>query len=141
MGHSRYTIVLDGRPQATPANVSSLRLDPLGLELGSHTVQLLATDIDGQSTLSKPSKLRVDGAPLVSVKRTSGGRALSVGVHDPYTGIDVHDVTVSFGDGHSARGRKRFVHRYAHAGVYRVIVHVRDKLGNTAVITRLVKLR
>lgn len=138
----RYTVVLDGRPQATPASASSLRLDPLGLSSGSHTVQLLATDADGQATLSKPSILRIDGAaPLVTITRARAGSGISVRVHDPYTGVDTREVTVSFGDGHSARGRKRFDHRYAHGGIYRVVVHVRDDLGNTGVIARWVRVR
>jgi len=141
-GPLRYTVVLDGHPQATPAGAFELRLDPLGLSTGSHRVQLLATDIEGQSTLSKPSVIHVDGtAPIVSIARTRGDRGVSVRVHDPYAGIDVHDVVVSFGDGHGARGRKRFGHRYAHGGVYRVVVHVRDKLGNTGVVSRWVKVR
>ena len=48
---------------------------------------------------------------------------------------------VSFGDGHSARGHRRFSHRYAHGGVYRVVVRVRDKLGEAAVVSRWVKVR
>ena len=53
----------------------------------------------------------------------------------------MHAISVSFGDGHSARGRKRFRHRYARAGIYRVVVHVRDKLGNAGVVRRLVSVR
>jgi hypothetical protein len=141
-GPLRYTVVLDGRPQATPAGASQLRLDPLGLSSGRHSVQLLATDIDGQSTLSKPSNLLVDGVPpIVTITRAQGGDGVSVRIHDPYVGIDQRDVIVSFGDGHSARGRKRFKHRYAHSGIYRVVVQVRDELGNTGVISRWVSAR
>ncbi len=141
-GPLRYTVVLDGRPQATPADASELRLDPLGLSTGSHKVQLLVTDIDGQSTLSEPSIIHIDGtAPIVSIARARGDRGVNVRVHDPYAGIDVHDVTVSFGDGHTARGRKRFGHIYARGGVYRVVVRVRDNLGNTGVVSRWVKVR
>lgn len=141
-GPLRYTIVLDGRPQATPTGASEMRLDPLGLSTGRHTVQLLATDADGQSTLSKPSVIHIDGtAPIVSIARTGGDRGVSVRVHDPYAGIEAHDVIVSFGDGHSARGRKRFGHRYARAGVYLVLVRVRDNLGNTGVVSKWVKVR
>jgi hypothetical protein len=43
-------------------------------------------------------------------------------------------VSITFGDGTGARGRARVVHRYAHAGIYRVIVHVRDKIGNRGVV-------
>jgi len=140
-GPLRYTVVLDGRRQATPANASSLRLDTLGLVSGRHRVQLLATDIAGQSTLSKPSTLLVDGtAPIVSIVRAKGGHGVTVSVRDPYTSVDKHDVTVSFGDGRGARGRVRFAHRYARAGIYRVVVHVRDRLGNTGVVSRLTRV-
>jgi len=140
-GPLRYTVVLDGQRQATPAHASSLRLDPLGLDSGRHVVQLLATDIDGQSTLSAPSPLLVGGPPTVKIARARGGYGVSVRVSDSHAGVDTHDVIVSFGDGHSARGRKRFSHRYAHGGVYRVVVHVRDKLGNAGVVSRWVSVR
>jgi hypothetical protein len=140
-GPLRYTVVLDGRPQTTPAGASSLLLDPLGLSSGRHSVQLLATDIQGQSTLSSPSPLLIAGPPSVKISRAHGGYGVSVRVSDSYAGIDTKDVTVSFGDGHSARGHKRFLHRYAHGGIYEVVVHVRDKLGNTGVVRRLVSVR
>jgi hypothetical protein len=50
-------------------------------------------------------------------------------------------VSVSFGDGAGAHGRARYVHRYARAGVYRVIVHVRDRIGNQGVVRELVSVR
>ena len=50
-------------------------------------------------------------------------------------------MTVSFGDGHAARGPSASRHRYAHGGVYRVVVHVRDNLGNTGVVSRWVSVR
>ncbi len=62
-GPLRYQVVLDGRPLPTPAGASQLRLDPRGLGSGRHRVQLLATDADGQATLSPPSTLLVDGVP------------------------------------------------------------------------------
>jgi hypothetical protein len=141
-GPLRYTVVLDGRVQATPANAAQLRLDPLGLGSGRHRVQLLATDIDGQATLSPPSTLLIDGEPpAVKITRAQGGYGVTVRVSDAYTGIDTHAVSASFGDGHSARGRKRFSHRYSHGGVYQVVVHVRDKLGNAGVVRWLVSVR
>ena len=128
-GPLRYSVVLDGRALPAPAGASSLRLDPLGLGAGRHRVQLLATDINGQSTLSSPSPLAIAGPPSVSIARARGGHGVSVRVSDAYSAVDAHDVIVSFGDGHSARGHRRFEHRYAHGGVYRVVVRVRDKLG------------
>ncbi|HSZ14993.1 MAG TPA: PKD domain-containing protein [Solirubrobacteraceae bacterium] len=140
-GPLRYAVVLDGRRVATPAGVHTMHLDTRGLGSGTHHVQVLATDIFGQSTLSPPSALRVDGvAPTVKVARAGGGSAVSVRVSDRYSGVASRAITVSFGDGHSARGRTSFRHRYARAGVYAITVHVRDKLGNGAVVRRLVSV-
>jgi hypothetical protein len=141
-GPLSYRVVLDGRTLRTPAGAFELRLDPRGLGSGSHRVQVLATDIDGQATLSPPSILRVDGVPpRVQITPTAGGHAVSVRVSDPYSGVNTHAVSVSFGDGSRARGRTRFRHRYARAGVYQVVVGVRDKLGNQGVVRRLVSVR
>ena len=105
-------------------------------------MQLLATDIDGQATLSTPSTLLVDGVPpTVKITRARGGYGITVRVSDAYTGVDKQAVSVSFGDGHTAGGRVRFSHRYSHGGVYQVVVRVRDKLGNTGIVRRLVSVR
>jgi len=141
-GPLRYSVVLDGRVLPAPPGAFQLRLDSRGLGAGRHRVQLLATDIEGQSTLSPPSPLLIDGElPAVTIARAIGGYGVSVRVHDPYTALDTHAISVSFGDGHSARGRTRFSHRYARGGIYQVIVHVRDKLGNAGVVRRLVSVR
>ena len=50
-------------------------------------------------------------------------------------------MSVSFGDGARRRGRKRFSTATPAAGVYRVVVHVRDKLGNTGVVSQWVSVR
>ena len=83
----------------------------------------------------------VDGAPpTVRIQRT-GRHAVSVRVSDAYSGVDTHAVSVSFGDGSRAGGRASLRHRYARGGVYQIVVHVRDKLGNTGVVRRLVSVR
>ena len=141
-GPLRYDIVLDGRELATPGGAFELRLDPRGLGSGRHSVQLLATDINGQATLSAPSTLLVDGVPpSVKITRAQSGHAVSVRVSDAYSGVDTRAVSVSFGDGHSAHGRARFVHRYGRPGVYRVVVQVRDKLDNEGTVRQWVSLR
>ena len=141
-GPLRYRVVLDGRPLATPAGAFQLRLDPRGLGSGRHRVQLLAIDIDGQATLSRPTALRVDGEPpRVRIARAQGGYGVSVRVSDPYVALAKRDIGVSFGDGASARGRARFHHRYARGGLYEVVVHVRDRLGNAGVVRRPVSVR
>jgi len=141
-GPLSYHVVLDGHELAVPGGADELRLDRRRLSGGVHTVQLLATDIDGQATLSPPVKLQIDaGIPTVKVLRSRAGRSVTVRVSDAYSGVDARAITVSFGDGHSARGRKVFEHTYARAGVYRITVHVRDKLGDAGVVRELVRVR
>jgi PKD domain-containing protein len=136
-GPLTYTAVLDGRRVPTPAGASSVAFNPHGLGSGVHHVQVLAADIYGQSTLSAPSELLIDGQPpLIKVSRR--GPTVTVRVSDAYSGVDVHAVSVSFGDGTRAHARTVYHHRYAHAGAYTVVVHVRDKLGNQATVRQLV---
>ncbi len=40
-----------------------------------------------------------------------------------------------------AHGHTSFSHRYRHAGVYRVVVHVRDAIGNAGVVSQWVSVR
>jgi hypothetical protein len=135
-----YHIVLDGHVKATRAGVFSAQLDPHGLGSGRHRLQVLATDVSGQSTLSPASTLMVDGtAPTVTIKR-SHGRLVTVRVADRDSGVDVHAVSVNFGDARSVRGRARATHRYSHSGVYQITVRVRDKLGNAAVVRQVVSV-
>lgn len=141
-GPLRYTVIVDGRRVATPAGKLSMHLDTRGLSNGAHTIQVLATDIYGQSTLSPVSPIRIDGGPpSVTVARAKGGHAVTVRVRDPNSGVVLKAVSVSFGDGAHAGGRKSLTHSYARAGVYDVIVKVRDKLGNKATIDKLVSVR
>ena len=141
-GPLTYSIVLDGHVDSAPATVLQGFVDARGLSSGKHRVQVLATDIDGQSTLSAPSTLEVDGVPpRVKITRTHGDTAVSVSVTDAYSGVDVGAVSVNFGDGRSAHGRKRFSHGYAHAGIYRVTVSVRDNVGINGVVRRWVSVR
>jgi hypothetical protein len=139
-GPLTYHIVLDGHQLEVPPGANSLRIDSRRLSNGTHEVQLLATDIDGQSTLSSPSELQVDGTPPnVTVSR--GGGSVAVVRVSALAGVESHAVQVNFGDGHSARGRALYRHRYAHPGVYQIVLRVRDKVGNAGVVRRLVKVR
>jgi len=141
-GPLRYGVVLDGHPLPTPASAFKLRIDPRGLGAGRHRVQVLASDIDGQSTLSAPVALLVTGVPpTVKLARSAHGLALRVRVVDPYAGVDAHAIGITFGDGHSAHGRASFVHRYARPGAYRLTVSVRDKIGNQGVVRQWVIVR
>lgn len=137
-----YHVVLDGRLQPTPGGAFKLRLSARGLGSGRHRVQVLATDRNGAATLSAPSTLLIDGVPpTVTLARAERGVAVSVRVRDRYAGVDAHAVSISFGDGAGARGRTSYLHRYARAGVYRVVVRVRDRLGNRGSVREWVSVR
>ncbi len=143
-GPLSYHLVLDGHIQPTPLGEASrsARLDPRGLSSGRHRLQVLATDRDGESTLTAPSTLLIAGVPpTVKVKLAGGGATVRVRVRDSYAGVDAHAVSVSFGDGASAHGHTSFTHRYRRAGVYRVVVHVRDAIGNAGVVSQWVSVR
>jgi hypothetical protein len=141
-GPLSYQLVLDGRPLAVPTGQFTRRLDPRRLGPGKHRVQILATDINGQAMLSAASALKADGAPpTVAVKRTGRASAVSVRLGDSGSGIAKRSVTVSFGDGSKAGGRARLQHRYAHGGVFQIVIHARDKLGNQLIARRLVSVR
>jgi hypothetical protein len=141
-GPLSYTVVLDGHELPTPAGAESLTIDPRELGDGVHEVQVLATDVYGQSTLSALSPLKIDGQPpAVKVNSAMGGYGVAVHVGNAESGVAVQSVSVSFGDGTKVKGRKLIHHRYAHAGVYTVVVRVRDKLGNQGVLRRLVSVR
>jgi len=134
-GPLSYSVVLDGHILPTPAGVFSLSVNPRRLGDGVHEVQVLATDMYGQSVLTPPTKLRIDGRPpTVRVKRTDGDTTLLVRVSDSQSGVDKAAISVSFGDGRSAHGRTELQHHYARPGVYEVVIHVRDNLGNQGVV-------
>jgi hypothetical protein len=141
-GPLSYTVVVDGQRLPTPAAALSLAIEPNQLGDGIHHVQLLATDAYGQSTLTAPSKLEIDGQPpLVNVTGAMHGHGVTVRVRDALSGVDTQAVNINFGDGQMASGRKLFRHRYAHAGVYTITVRARDKIGNAETVRRLVSVR
>jgi hypothetical protein len=140
-GPLSYAVVLDGKELAVPAGALSYSFPAHALTTGAHEVQLLATDMFGQAVLTPPTALDVDGRPpLVAITRARHGSGVTVRVSDPWSGVDTAAVSVSFGDGHTASRHAVFHHRYARAGVYELVVHVRDHLGNTGIVTKLVKV-
>jgi hypothetical protein len=137
-----YSLILDGRKILAAGSALQAPIEPRRLGDGIHQVQLLATDAVGESTLSGPSKLEIDATPpTVKITRSQGGYAVSVRVLDAYSGVDAHAVSVSFGDGSHARGHARFNHRYARGGIYQIVVHVRDNIGNAGVVREPVSIR
>ncbi len=139
-GPLRYSVVVDGHAHPVPAGALSAHVQTRGLSSGRHRLQILATDINGQSTLSAAAALLVDGSPpSVRIARAAGG--ISVRVSDRFSGLVARSVSVSFGDGHSSAGRSRVSHRYARAGVYLVTVRAKAKIGNGGVVRQWVTVR
>jgi PKD domain len=137
-----YSVVLDGRQLGQLGDAHEMRINAHGLGNGLHHVQVLATDRYGDSVLTPPSPLRIDGQPpVVSFRTTNGGDGVIVRVSDAQSGVAVNAVRVEFGDGHSAHGRTQLRHRYARPGIYTIVVHVRDKVGNAGVVSHLVSVR
>jgi hypothetical protein len=139
-GPLSYHVVLDGHQIATPAGAFRLGLARTGLGDGSHRVQVLATDVNGEATLTPAAIVRVDGRPPRAQLRNGPGGAVTVRIRDGGSGVLARASRISFGDGHSARGHARFRHVYQHPGVYRVVLHVRDKVGNRSVIVKEVSV-
>jgi hypothetical protein len=137
-----YEVVLDGHLLPGRSGGLEARLDARRLGSGRHTLQVLAIDATGQATLTPGVTLLIDAvAPHVKIARARRGHTIAVTVSDAFSGVDSSTVRVSFGDGSSARHRSRYVHRYAHAGVYLVIVSVRSKAGSAGQVRRWVSVR
>jgi hypothetical protein len=140
-GPVTYAVVLDGHRLPSPPGAKALAIDPHYLASGRHTLQLLATDRNGQATLSARSTLRVDGsAPTVAIRRRRGGSELDVRILDPQSGVEAKSVSISFGDGSRSDGHERARHRYKHAGTFTVVIGARDVLGNSSVSRRVVRV-
>jgi hypothetical protein len=141
-GPLSYDVVLDGHLLRVPAGTLSYKIAPSLLGSGKHRLALLATDRYGTQTLTPSSNLEIDGQPpSVSVRRTGrGGQEVSVAVTDGLSQVETKAVQISFGDGSHSKGRSRVRHRFAHAGVYEVVVRARDRLGNSGSVRRLVSV-
>ncbi len=138
-GPITYSVVIDGRVVAKVAGDLQARLNSEEVTSGNHEVQVLATDIFGQSALTPETPLLISG-PTATVARVAGTVA-AVHVSDRRAPLVLSSVRVSFGDGRSAVGRASFVHRYAHAGSYVLVVAARDRLGIRMSMRRRLKVR
>jgi hypothetical protein len=133
-GSTTYTVLVDGQVRLRGITKLSARLDPHGLGNGIHHVQVLATDSLGQETMTPPAELKVDASPpQVQIGKPAGLR-VHVRVVDRAAGALARDTVIDFGDGTRAvRGRLSARHRYARAGLYTIVVHDRDRAGNSGI--------
>jgi hypothetical protein len=125
-----YSVLVDGRVLARGLHGLSTRLSPHALGDGVRHVQVLATDDEGQETMSPSVTLKVQSTPpLVAVERLSG-RDVKVRVYGDDAGVKAAATRVEFGDGTTIRGRDSAIHAYSHAGRYTIAVQAIDRAGN-----------
>ena len=130
-GATTYAVLVDGRVVARSITGLSARLSSRGLGNGSHRVQVLATDSDGQETMTPVATLKVDAnPPEVSVRRLGHGR-VQVRVFDRASGALARDTFIAFGDGAHVSDRLTATHSYARAGRYVIVVQSRSRVGRS----------
>jgi hypothetical protein len=146
-GPTRYEVSVDGAVVGQTVNKPELAL-PTPLEAGTHSWQVRAIDIRGQSTRSLRRILRIDGRkPLLTVhyKRKQRVVVLAVRARDDASNgrlaAGLEGISVSWGDGTTARGRfdLRATHRY-HRGRFTLRITARDKAGNEVVDERALRI-
>ncbi len=136
-----YTLVIDGHTIATPPGAMAATVSPHYLSSGVHMLQLLATDRYGQQTLTAPSKLEIDGSgPSVRIRKAAPGE-VTVSVADAQSGVAAGSVSIAWGEGAHAAGHARGRHRYRRRGSFTIVVRAKDKLGNSVVVRRTVRVR
>ena len=123
---ARLPVVLDGHRRSPAGTSSSCASTPAASAAGAHRVQVLATDIDGQATLSAPSALRIDGVPPAVKITRAPGRAASASASATATRVvDARSGERRASATGSAPAAGALQHRYAHAGVYTCPVSAR----------------
>lgn len=128
-GRLTYTVQVDGADVVGGVRGLERTLGPRQLDDGRHRVTVVATDPDDQTRTSVASKLLVDRtAPRVRVVRVGGGRVRVV-VRDGASGVA--GARIAWGDGRHGGGR-RATHAYASGGPHVVSVVARDRAGNEA---------
>jgi hypothetical protein len=129
-----YTVYVDGRPVLKGLTGTHVGLSSTLLGNGIHQVQVLATDSAGQRTMSAAAELKIAAnPPIVRIALIDHRRGVRVSVSDKASGVEAGATAISFGDGRHANGRVTARHIYARAGLYRITVKVRDKVGNHAI--------
>jgi hypothetical protein len=137
-----YAIYVDGHLRARSLTGLTSALSSTVLGDGVHLVQVLATDADGQQTMSQAGKLKIDvNPPIVRVKAIDGGRGVRVTIRDAASGVKRSAIRVSFGDAGHAQKRETFTHLYGHAGLYTITALVSDRVGNKATVHLQVRIR
>lgn len=139
-GSTSYEVLVDGHVRSRHLSGLSLRLDPRALGDGVHHVQVLATDGEGQQTMTPDAALKVDANPPEAIVRRVGAQSVSVRVVDRASGAVARYTTVAFGDGGHALHRLKARHTYRAGGTYTITVYSRDRVGNILNVNLKVKV-
>jgi hypothetical protein len=139
-GPVTYAVVRDGIVLPVRSGATQLRLDTRGLASGVHLIQVLATDANGQATLTRARSLQLDDQPPTVHIHRARGRTLALSIIDPNSGVNKRSVWVSWGDGARAHGRALLRHRYPRAGIYTIVVRAGDRVGNRGVVRHMVSV-
>jgi hypothetical protein len=136
----RYSVSVDDEPIGKPTRRLFAQLESSRIGDGRHRVQIFAIDDSGQQTGSRNAVLLIDRKPP-RVKLRRSGRRVSVvltdGAKRESSGVRGSAVKIGFGDGKPGRVRR---HVYARGGSFRVVVSARDRAGNTARLSRMVRV-
>jgi hypothetical protein len=137
-----YSVYVDGRRRLSGLTGLGATLPLAGLGDGTHSVQVIATDPNGQQTKSTVGELRIDAdPPVVHAQLIDHGRGVLVSVSDMASGVDAAATRIAFGDGAHAHHGVRDKHVYRTAGTYTIVADVRDRAGNRASVTIHVRVR
>ena len=136
-----YEVLLDGRTVGEGLHQLSLRPLPRLLDNGRHSVQVVATDSQGQQFVSSETRLRIDTRPPEFTAHAGKHHSVAVRVTDPESGVVGHATHCRFGDGSTAHGRRSFRHRYDRPGRHRIAVSSRDRAGNAVHLRLWVRVR
>jgi hypothetical protein len=118
---------------------------PADLADGEHTWTVSATDRRGQTIVSKPGTLRVDGTPpaltfkLAGVKVAGRTLTLTAKAADPAPASGLLRTVISFGEGNRVFARSA-KHVYAKGGKYTLRVSATDKAGNATVLKQVITI-
>lgn len=139
-----YTVLLDGDPVASLTHRSFLPA-PAALGNGVSRLRVMATDAQHQTTVSAPTKLRVDSRPpTATVRRLQHAHrphTVLVKLEDRDSGVAGGATVCAFGDGDRRKHGRVCRHSYARPGLYEVRVKAQDRAGNATTIRIPVSVR
>jgi hypothetical protein len=140
-GSTHYAVLVDGQVRLRGLTRQQALVGLRGLGDGLHHIQVLATDSDGQQTMSSAVDLKIDANPPVARVLREPHGSVRVRISDRASGAVARGTLIDFGDGTRLRGKLRATHVYARPGLYTIVVHCVDRAGNRASIHLLVRAR